>query len=45
MKFISRKVDLTEIGSLTVFVKAIIRYENGIQPYSTELIQKGITLS
>lgn len=39
------KVDLTEIGTLTVFVKAIIRYENGIQPYSTETIQKGIILS
>ena len=39
------KVNLSEIGTLTVFVKAIIRYENGIQPYSTETIQKGITLS
>ena len=39
------KVNLSEIGTLTVFVKAIIRYENGIQPYSTETIQKGIILS
>ena len=38
------KVDLSEIGTLTVFVKAIIRHENGIQPYSNETIQKGIAL-
>ena len=38
------KVDLTEIGTLTVFVKAIIRHENGMQPYSNETIQKGIAL-
>ena len=38
------KVDLTEIGTLTVFIKAIIRHENGIQPYSNETIQKGIAL-
>lgn len=36
------KVDLTEIGTLTVFIKAIIRHENGMQPYSNETIQKGI---
>lgn len=38
------KVDLTEVGVLIVFIKAIIRYENGIQPYSNETIQKGIAL-
>ena len=38
------KVDLTEIGTLTVFIKAIIRHENGMQPYSNETIQKGIAL-
>lgn len=30
------KVDLTKIGTLTVFIKAIIRHENGIQPYSND---------
>lgn len=38
------KVDLTEISTLTVFIKAIIRHENGMQPYSNETIQKGIAL-
>lgn len=39
------EVDLTETGVLTVFIKAIIRHENGIQPYKDETIQKGIELS
>ncbi len=39
------KVDLSETGVLTVFIKAIIRHENGIQPYKDETIQKGIELS
>lgn len=38
-------VDLSERGVLTVFIKAIIRHENGIQPYKDETIQKGIELS
>ncbi len=38
------KVDLTEVGTLTVFIKAIIRHENGIQPYSNETIQQAINL-
>ena len=38
------KVDLTEIGTLTVFIKAIIRHENGMQSYSNETIQKGIAI-
>lgn len=37
-------VDLSERGVLTVFIKAIIRYENGIQPYKDSTIQKGIDL-
>ena len=39
------EVDLTETGVLTVFIKAIIRHENGIQPYKDETILKGIELS
>lgn len=38
-------VDLSERGVLTVFIKAIIRHENGIQPYKDSTIQKGIELS
>ena len=38
------KVDLSEIRTLTVFIKAIIRHENGIQPYSNDTIQKAIAL-
>ena len=39
------ELDLTETGILMVFIKAIIRMENGIQPYSGDLIMKGIELS
>lgn len=35
-------INIEERGVLTVFIKAIIRMENGIQPYSDETIQKGI---
>lgn len=35
-------IDIEERGVLTVFVKAVIRMENGIQPYSDETIQQGI---
>ena len=37
-------IDIEERGILTVFIKAVIRMENGIQPYSDELIQQGIDL-
>ena len=37
-------IDIEEHGILTVFIKAVIRMENGIQPYSDELIQQGIDL-
>ena len=37
-------IDIEERGVLTVFIKAVIRMENGIQPYSDETIQKGIDL-
>ena len=37
-------IDIEERGVLTVFIKAIIRMENGIQPYSDETIQQGIDL-
>ena len=37
-------IDIEERGILTVFIKAIIRMENGIQPYSDETIQQGIDL-
>lgn len=37
-------VDLTDVATLTVFVKAIIRHENGIQPYTVDQIQQGIDL-
>lgn len=37
-------IDIEERCILTVFIKAIIRIENGIQPYSNETIQKGIDL-
>lgn len=37
-------VDLNEEATLLVFIKAIIRFENGIQPYDTETILKGIRL-
>lgn len=35
-------IDIEERGVLTVFVKAVIRMENGIQPYSDETIQQAI---
>lgn len=35
-------IDIEERGVLTVFVKAVIRMENGVQPYSDETIQKAI---
>ena len=35
-------IDIEERGVLTVFIKAVIRMENGIQPYSDETIQQGI---
>ncbi len=37
-------IDIEERDILTVFIKAIIRIENGIQPYKDETIQKGIDL-
>lgn len=37
-------IDIEEHGVLTVFIKAVIRYENGVQPYSNEIIQQGIDL-
>lgn len=37
-------IDIEERGVLTVFIKAVIRMENGIQPYSDEIIQQGIDL-
>lgn len=35
-------INIEERGVLTVFIKAIIRMENGTQPYSDETIQQGI---
>lgn len=37
-------IDIEERGVLTVFIKAVIRMENGIQPYSDEILQQGIDL-
>lgn len=37
-------IDIEERGILTFFIKAIVRIENGIQPYKDETIQKGIDL-
>lgn len=37
-------VDLNEEATLLVFIKAIIRFENGIQPYDTDTILRGIRL-
>lgn len=38
------EVDLNNDATLIIFLKAIIRHENGIQPYSTETLIKGIQL-
>ena len=38
-------IDLSEDGVLLVFIKAIIRHENGIQPYSNETLLKGIQMA
>ena len=38
-------IDIEERGILTVFIKAVTRMENGIQPYSDETIQQGIELT
>ncbi len=38
------EVDLNDEATLIIFLKAIIRHENGIQPYSTETLIKGIQL-
>lgn len=35
-------IDIEERGILTVLIKAVIRMENGVQPYSDETIQQGI---
>ena len=35
-------IDIEERGVLTVLIKAVIRMENGIQPYSDETIQQAI---
>ena len=35
-------IDIEERGVLTVLIKAVIRMENGIQPYSNETIQQAI---
>lgn len=35
-------IDIEECGVLTVFIKAVIRMENGIQPYSDDTIQQAI---
>lgn len=37
-------IDVEERGILCVLIKAIIRMENGCQPYSDETIAKGIDL-
>ena len=37
-------VDLNEETTMVVFIKSIIRHENGIQPYDTDTILKGIRL-
>ncbi len=39
------KIDIEERGILTVFIKAVIRMENGIQPYSDETIQEAIRMA
>lgn len=38
-------INIEERGVLTVFIKAVIRMENGIQPYSDDTIQQGIELA
>ncbi len=38
-------IDIEKRGILTVFIKAVIRMENGIQPYKDATIRKGIELS
>lgn len=38
-------IDIEKRGILAVFIKAVIRMENGIQPYSDEIIQKGIDMA
>lgn len=37
-------IDIEEKGVLCVFIKAVIRMENGVQPYSDETIKQGIEL-
>ena len=37
-------IDIEEKGVLCVFIKAVIRMENGVQPYSDETISQGIEL-
>lgn len=37
-------VDLNEETTLLIFIKAIIRFENGIQPYDTDTLLRGIRL-
>jgi len=38
-------LDMTDPGVMAEFIAAIIRHENGIQPYSMELIKAGIALA
>lgn len=37
-------VDLNDEATMVVFVKSIIRHENGIMPYDTDTILRGIRL-
>ncbi len=38
-------IDIEECGVLMVFIKAVIRMENGIQPYSNQELLKGIEMA
>ncbi|MGN0912770.1 MAG: structural protein [Alphaproteobacteria bacterium] len=38
-------IDIEEKGVLCVFIKAVIRMENGVQPYSDDTILQGINLA
>lgn len=38
-------IDIEEKGVLCVFIKAVIRMENGVQPYSDDTLLQGINLA
>lgn len=42
---VRERVNIEDFATASVLVKAIIQHENGVQPYSEEIIRKGLVLA